>query len=370
MIAAMNKTLHQITALCASALPATSNAEVPEWVHLLPAKGGAIYTNDRRGPYHVTDAEALIAASLQSGERLPIDESHATDLAAPKGLPAPARGWITELQARSDGIWGRVEWTDEGRDLVASRSYRGLSPVISHPTKGSNQIISIQRASLVNTPNLLGLATLHQEETDMNFRETLAKLLGLDPEASEEDVHKAVTALKKGGDKETSLQSQLTEISTALGVAEGEDVVAAAKAAKTTPVGADSDIVTSLQSEVTTLATQNATLTTSLNAIQTERASEKAVAFIDGEMERGRVIPKSMRDHYVTRHQADPEAVEKEILALPSLGTSGLTVTPPPAKDGVISLNAEQQSAARLLGISPEEYTKTLQAEQDNEGIF
>ncbi|MCD9150122.1 phage protease [Pseudophaeobacter sp. MA21411-1] len=30
---------------------------------------------------------------------------------APKGLPAPARGWITATQARNDGIWGRVEWT-------------------------------------------------------------------------------------------------------------------------------------------------------------------------------------------------------------------------------------------------------------------
>jgi len=101
----------------------------PEWVHLLPA--GAVETVDRRGPYRVTDGEKLIAASFAQSPRLPIDENHATDLAAPKGQPAPARGWITALEARADGIWGKVEWTEAGRQLVEDRAYRGLSPVIS-----------------------------------------------------------------------------------------------------------------------------------------------------------------------------------------------------------------------------------------------
>jgi hypothetical protein len=62
---------------------------VPALVHLLPA--GAIHTVDGRGPYRVDNAAALATSSLNlAGGRLPLDESHATDLAAPKGRPAPA----------------------------------------------------------------------------------------------------------------------------------------------------------------------------------------------------------------------------------------------------------------------------------------
>ncbi len=140
--------------LNAQSLPApTSGAEVPDWIHLLPP--GPIQTGDRRGPYSLIDAEAVARASLSEGDRLPIDENHATDLAAPKGLPAPARGWIVEMQAREDGVWGRVEWTDVGRDLVSGRAYRGISPVIAHDK--AKRVLAVLRASLINKPNLRGL---------------------------------------------------------------------------------------------------------------------------------------------------------------------------------------------------------------------
>ena len=69
-------------------------AEPPEWVHLLPA-GPAIETRDGRGPYRVVDPAKVIERSREvAGEQgAPIDENHATDLAAPHGQPAPARGW-------------------------------------------------------------------------------------------------------------------------------------------------------------------------------------------------------------------------------------------------------------------------------------
>ena len=82
--------------LNAQSLPApTSGAEVPDWIHLLPP--GPIQTGDRRGPYSLIDAEAVARASLSEGDRLPIDENHATDLAAPKGTPilATADGVVT-----------------------------------------------------------------------------------------------------------------------------------------------------------------------------------------------------------------------------------------------------------------------------------
>jgi phage I-like protein len=132
-----------------------------EWIHLLPA--GLVSTNDGRGPYKVPNAQQLATTSLLASQgRLPIDESHATDLAAPNGQPAPARGWIVDLQARVDGLWGRVEWTKAGAQLLSDRAYRFISPVIRHTQDGT--VTQLLRASLTNVPNLIGLTALNQEQ--------------------------------------------------------------------------------------------------------------------------------------------------------------------------------------------------------------
>lgn len=80
--------------LCSAiAMPADATG-APERVHLLPA--GEIRTGDGSG-YRVPEASEFLAASLRAGNLVPIDESHSTDLAAPRGEPAPAQGWIIEL---------------------------------------------------------------------------------------------------------------------------------------------------------------------------------------------------------------------------------------------------------------------------------
>lgn len=196
-------------ALCAAQpLPAqpvsATAAAAPDFVHLLPA--GLIRTRDGRGPFHLADPAAVIARSLPRGAPpLPLDENHATDLAMPIGAPAPARGWIVELQARADGVWGRVEWTDEGGALVARRAYRHISPAIRHDAQG--RVTHILRASLVNLPNLPDLAALNAAragetpETIMDLSKTgmdLSKLrdaLSLPEDADEAAILAAIAAL-------------------------------------------------------------------------------------------------------------------------------------------------------------------------------
>lgn len=203
----MSISYHTI-ALNAQKLAADAGEDgVPEWVHLLPVAAGPIATGDRRGPYHVKDAQQIVTASLQGGMDLVIDENHATDLTAPNGLPAPARGWITALEARDDGVWGQVKWSAEGRDLVKSRAYRALSPVILHDK--AKTVLRILRASLINKPNMRGLTALNQENDDMSFLETLAAQLGLEADASEEAITGAVTTLQGAGKGDAvALQSQ------------------------------------------------------------------------------------------------------------------------------------------------------------------
>ncbi|WP_089257188.1 phage protease [Cereibacter sphaeroides] len=347
----MTRTAAHLPPVLMAAMSEPASA-APDWVHLLPA--GMIATADHRGPYHLSDAGQVITASFAEADRLPIDENHATDLAAPLGHPAPARGWIVEMQSREDGIWGRVEWTEAGRALVTDRAYRALSPVVLHD-KGKT-ISRILRASLVNRPNLRGLAALNQETT-MTLMERLAELLGLDAAATEDQILAAVSAMKEKPD--TALQSALSEIGTALGVA--ADQAAILTAARARAAGADQ--ITALQSELTTVATE-------LKTLKEVGARAAAESFVDGEIRRGRVGVKPLRDHYVAMHMADPARVEKELGALPVLGASGTVAVPPQAQAGEVSLNADQLAAARLIGIDPKAYAETLKAEALTQETF
>ena len=83
---------------------------------------------------------------------LPIDYDHATDFAAPSGRPAPAAGWIREIEVRDGALWGRVEWTSHGRAAVVTHEYRYISPVFEYSQDGEVQ--RLLRAALTNNPNL------------------------------------------------------------------------------------------------------------------------------------------------------------------------------------------------------------------------
>jgi phage I-like protein len=359
----------------------------PDWIMILPATSGVITTVDGRGPYRIDDAARLMSDSLQAaGGKLAIDENHSTDLAAPQGQPSPARGWVMELQARADGIYGRVEWTETGKQLLADRAYRGISPVIMFRKDGA--ITRVLRASLTNVPNLRGMAALHAEGA--NMEQLLAQLraaLGLKDDADQAAIVAKVkatcggtaanavllpiakaTGLKDDADATTvlnavtalvaSTKTALLPIAKAAGLKDDADATAvlnAVTALATAAKGAEG--VAALQTELTTV-------TTSLNALQKKLATDAATAFVDGAIKSGRVGVKPMRDHYIAMHATDPARVEKEINAMAILGPSGVLATPPvPDKDGKVGLNAEQLTVAKVLGIKPEDYSKTLATE-------
>lgn len=347
-----------------AALSIPPEAGAPEWVHLLPA--GEIATNDSRGPYHEIDADKVIAASLKLADRLPIDENHSTDLAASRGEPAPARGWITELQARADGVWGRVEWTEAGRRLVEGREYRGISPVILHTKSKPPKVIALLRASLVNNPNFRGLATLHQQqEPHMPFSERLADMLGLNSDAGEDDIVTAVqSALDEAEDDAlTALQAQVGEIAVALGLDKGATPEAVLNAA-TAVDASDKDTIIALQSTVDELSGQ-------VKSLSETGAKSRAETYVDREIAAGRVGVKAQRDRYIAMHMKDPAETEALIGGLPKVAGGALIEDrPPAAKDGMVALNSEQSAAAKLMGVDPEAMAKTLADEQkQKEGI-
>ncbi|OCC01766.1 hypothetical protein BA190_27585 [Labrys sp. WJW] len=335
-------------------LPA-GDGDVPEWIHLLPA--GEIETNDGRGPYRVPNPARLIALSMSDDARLPVDENHSIDLAAPNGEASPARGWIVEMQPRSDGIWGKVEWNGSGKALLSDKAYRNISPVIVHDAKGN--ILGVLRASLVNRPNLRGLTALHQERS-MDFLAQLRKLLGLPETADEAAVVASVTELHAAKDtvSPAALQAALAPIAKAAGAADGADsaaIVTAIQAMGDTTNMVPKATVTALQAELTAVSKD-------LKELRETGARDRATAFVDGAIKAQKVGVKPLRDHYIARHMVDPAAVEKEIGAFPALHASGATIVPPgDVRPG--ELAPDEAAVVAMMGIDPEAFKKTKAAQ-------
>jgi phage I-like protein len=170
------------TARAAHALDLGAARPVPEWVHLLPL--GEIACRDGRGPYRLDDPQGVIAATTahQKGVPLPIDYDHQLLYSEKNGKPAPAAGWITDLEVREGGIWGRVEWTEAAAAHLAAREYRYLSPVYRY-LKHDGTVTRIECAALTNIPNLELTALASQLDNDggedMDLNQFLALLAGL-----------------------------------------------------------------------------------------------------------------------------------------------------------------------------------------------
>ena len=76
--------------------------------------------------------------------------------------PSEAAGWIPELEARDDGLWARVRWSDAGLSAVTGGRYRLLSPVFRHPGgtedlgEGRVRPVVLESVALTNEPNIKG----------------------------------------------------------------------------------------------------------------------------------------------------------------------------------------------------------------------
>ena len=316
-----------------SALP--DAAGPPEWVHLLPA--GPFSGNDGRGPFRVPDAAAVIAASMAGG-KLAIDENHATDLAAPSGQPAPARGWIVAMQARADGIWGQVEWTPTGAVLMAEHAYRGISPVFQRDAGGN--VTRVLRAALTNTPNLSQLSTLHSQGPSMDLV-ALRAALGL-PDTADEA---AILAAASAATTAVSLHAQQLA------------AVAAAAGAKATDAAG---LVVELQAiRATTVApAQVLELQSQLDALRAERARDRATAFIDAAITAGKPINPS-RDQLIDLHMANAASIESLVNAMPSINAGGVVLPAGTAGDKPV-LNAMDREVADRMGIAPAKFAEHI----------
>jgi phage I-like protein len=303
-----------------TAITLARNAEggAPDRVQLLPP-GPEISGRDGRR-WTLDDPAELVRAFQAGGTDLPIDWEHASVVAAPLGMPAPAAGWITALEVDPDGsLWGRVEWTEEGGRAVASRAYRYLSPAFAHDKE--LRIRRIQNAGLTNSPNL------------------------------------RMTALNRTTDQETEMD--LTPVTTALGLAAGSDASVIAAAVNRLKTAAEAPDATRFapREELVTALNRATAAETELAALKSAAAEAEISGCVDAAIAEGRITPAG-RDFYLAACRAQgAEAFKAFVAAQPVIAGQQKPATQP-GTPGAHGLTAEELAVCRMNGTDPEEFAK------------
>ncbi|WP_297830904.1 phage protease [Thermomonas sp.] len=105
-------------------------------------------------------AQALIDAFRATRTPLVIDYEHQTLLAEDNGQPAPAAGWVRDMEWRDgSGLWLTVELTERARQYVAAGEYRYFSPVFSYDLR-TGAVQRLLMGALTNNPAIDGMAQI------------------------------------------------------------------------------------------------------------------------------------------------------------------------------------------------------------------
>lgn len=190
---------------CAMQVPIDGD-DVPDWITLLSV---GEYLNHPDGPHRVEveQLEEMVESFQATSTDLLVDKDHDSLW----GSDTRATGWITEIRVEDGALQGRFpEWTPFGEDLVSSREYRYISPVYALQTEGKDGTpggAKMYSVALTNAPYMdegevdavSSTSRTTQNSSDnsnaaMNDREKIIALLGLDDDATDDQVDAAYEA--------------------------------------------------------------------------------------------------------------------------------------------------------------------------------
>jgi phage I-like protein len=311
--------------------------EIPKRIELVPP--GAVITGRDGRAWKNTNPKQAALNSMARLPKLPVDENHATDLAAPKGGASPALGWMTNLNADETGaIYADVEWTPRGREAVLNKEYGYISPVFLFNRDG--EINCILRAALTNSPNL-GLPALNSgqknNDTEDYMDKALCAALGIAESADAQDALAAIEKLKTAQNAEHA----------ASGAGGGVDLQTYAPRA---------ELNAALEKAVA--AEQR------LAELNTEAFKKEAEAAVDEAIKAGKFPPASRETCLALC--ADKTGLERfrELAAKNPAVVDGRVQAPetPPPGGGGTALNSGDAAMARAMGYTAEEFQKIKEA--------
>ena len=309
------------TELYRFSLDVLGSDSVPEWVHLIPSPDAEGSVNARDGrTFRVDDVQAVISAS-----NLPLlmDYEHDSEI----GGSTKAAGWIIALEARSSGLWGRIDWSEQGKADIAAKHYRYLSPVILTDKKSGN-VRALVGAGLTNRP-ALSLTAITA------FREKFAHRL------TEEKTMTVET------------QDQATQPDELVSLRE-------TFAAQSVELGTLKELCSTLQSQLSAVQAEKQALEARIENETKERFAAQVASILDEAQRSGQILP-AVREKWLAFCATPAQLETFTTLILPSLPKSNLAESPElPAKatldDAVVlsSMAPADVAALRKMGFSDE----------------
>ena len=305
-----------------------------QWVHLLPS--GTAVGFDGRGPYKLDVAQIMAAWARRTGD-LPIDYEHQSIGAMDKTGAIPAAGWIKDLSAQQDGIWGLVHWTPAAQQLLAGKEYRYISPVFDHLADGT--VVMLRGAGLTHTPNLALTAVASQlttkkgqlmdEQAEYMLRR-LRDMLTLPTLSTPDEIFAELEKLKGMVTTQTAAMSAL------------QAQVDSPDPAKFVPIA----MFTALQSQ--------------LSATSQKAAEDAVTTAVQSAIAAGKIPPNESSKTWATNYaQRDPQGFSYYVATAPALVTP---VGAPPvvtaAQSQAKTLSETEMAAAKAMGLTDEAFAK------------
>lgn len=305
------------------ARPSEGGEVAPEWVQITPP-GPALRGRDGRA-WTLPEPAAVVAAfraDAEAGIAVPVDLEHATEAGG-----GPAVGWVEEIEARGGALWARVAWNAAGRQVLADRAFRFLSPAFLFDAR-TGRVLRLRSVGLTNRPNF-PLPALNRANTETPMDPEVLNALGLKPEATAADAVAAIAALRD--------QTQ-----TALNRARTPDPALFAPRAD-------------LELALNRIA--------SLEAAEKARADELVASEVDAAIAAGKIAPAS-RDYHLASCRAEGglDRFRALVAASPVIAPPAQTRTATPAAPGP-QLAPEALALCRAWGMKPEDYAAAQAAE-------
>lgn len=330
----------------ATQIQAAADGTLPEWVHLLPT--GTFGGVDGRGPYTTPlDAHRVIELSMERalGGVLRIDCGHLSEpeLFGNAANVAEAAGWIVALEARGDGIHGKVEWTPLGDEKVRGRLYRWLSPVFYHDADGV--VLWLAGAGLTNRPNITSLKALNSQHQEHRvnldqLKAAMSRLLAIFalPETTESD---ALVARVQSAAIAEQVATKATAALSLAGTPTADDVVRAINAARTPDASRYIPVE------------QHDAVVAELRTVR-ERETTRVV---QAAMDAGKVTP-ALRDWAIAFHARDPQGFAQFVEKSPTIVEPGTQARRDADPNTAGKLSDTEKAICASLGVTEEDFLK------------
>jgi phage I-like protein len=179
--------------------------EIPDTIHMIPV---GQWEHDLYGPIIINSSDIRefiqnFNARVRKGVFITAGHEGYEEL--------PAVGWVTEVEQRDDGLWGKVEWNERGRTALTEKEFKFFSPEMcrDYEDPETHQFYRnvVTGGALTKSPYFKELQSIvfsdKNLQTKFNEKQTMSKtleeILAIEDIATLTDEDKAV--LKESADK-------------------------------------------------------------------------------------------------------------------------------------------------------------------------